>query len=146
VKRVIAGLLGTMVLGTALWLAVPAGAKDFRPGDIRVCTGRTCVVLRDQKVLNTLANFYYRRAQVPKVTTAPASRAPYVELRFRNGYVTGIAAGAHYDHFLSYGVNLDQFRARTWYAIPDRVSAALAQLAAQLHPRPLPSDVLNRSH
>lgn len=128
-------------------VAVPlAAGKDFKPGDIRVCVAATCLRLNDQGALDALSAFYYSSAHNPRLQTAPGARAPYVELRFPNGYVTGIAAGRSYDHFLSYGVNLDQFRARTWYAIPARASLAIKRLAARLAPRPLPAHVLRNSH
>jgi hypothetical protein len=144
--RVLLGFITATVLCTTLWLARPAGAKDFKPGDIRVCAAAQCMVLRNRQALNTLGDFYYREARVPKATKAPPSHSRYVELRFPNGYVSGIMAGAHFDHFLSYGVNVEQFKARTWYAVPPRAATAIARLAAQLHPRPLPANVLGNSH
>ena len=60
--------------------------------------------------------------------------------------MTGIAAGPGYDHFLSYGVNEDQFTAQTWYAMPPTASIAIKRLAAKLRPRPVPPDILLYSH
>jgi hypothetical protein len=129
----------------ALALALAASAKDFKPGDVRVCSGSNCLVLRCASALNGLSAFYYSAKPLGRAT-APARDARYVELRFRNGYVTGIAAGKRYDRFLSYGVNLGHFRARNWYSIPWKVARAIARLAAELRPKPLPGDVLDRSH
>jgi hypothetical protein len=56
------------------------------------------------------------------------------ELRFPNGYATGIVAGAKLDRFLSYGVNLGRFRRGVWYRIPRVLSAELRRLAAPLRP------------
>ena len=137
--------LGTGSVCLALWIAPLADGKDFKPGDIRVCVATKCLRLDDQRALNALSAFYYS-ATIPTRHTAPAANAPYVELRFRNGYVTGVAAGLRYDHFLSYGVNLDQFRARTWYTIPTQASVAITRLAKRLGPRSLPPDVLSNSH
>jgi hypothetical protein len=128
-----------------LVLAPAAAGKDFRPGDIRACVASRCVPITSQDVLDALSGFYYGSVK-PTPGRAPSAKALYVELRFRNGYVTGIAAGARFDHFLSYGVNLDQFRARIWYVMPASVAAELQQLAASLQPRPLPRYVLDRSH
>jgi hypothetical protein len=129
----------------ALAVVPAAAAKDFKPGDLRVCAAKRCAPIKSQRALDALSGFYYGSAK-PTVAKAPAHRARYVELRFRNGYVTGIAAGARFDRFLSFGVNLDQFRARTWYAIPRRVSDEVRRLAAGLRAQPLPADVLDRSH
>ena len=144
-RMMLAWLVAAVVV-LALWLAPLAAGKDFKPGDIRVCAGAKCLPLDDRRALDALSAFYYSAKLSPRSETAPAARAPYVELRFRNGYITGIAAGLRYDHFLSYGVNLDQFVARTWYAIPLRASAAIRRLAAKLAPPALPSDILGKSH
>jgi hypothetical protein len=136
VKRV------ALAAATITIAVVPAAAaKDFKPGDLRVCAANHCVPIKSQRALDALSAFYYGSA-TPNVARAPARRARYVELRFKNGYVTGIAAGGRFDRFLSFGVNLDQFRARTWYAIPRRVSDEVRRLAAGLRSQPLPADVL----
>jgi hypothetical protein len=140
------GVYGAAVAGLALWLAPVAQAKEFKPGDIRICAAKQCLPLNDRDALNALSAFYYSSKQIPRPKAAPASTARYVELRFPNGYVTGIAAGHRYDHFLSYGVNLGQFKARTWYAIPARASVAIKALATRLRTRPLPTNVLSNSH
>jgi hypothetical protein len=141
-----ARLCGLVAMAIALLVAPTAGAKDFKPGDVRVCVAATCLPLKNVAALDALSAFYYSSARHPRVATAPRARAPFVELKYRNGYVTGIAAGTRFDHFLSYGVNLGQFRARTWYAIPERARLAIASLAAKLHPRSLPPNVLDNSH
>jgi hypothetical protein len=141
-------LTATMVVAVTVLAAVlvPAAAgKDFHPGDLRVCAGKRCVPLWQQRALNAVGRFYYGPV-APTLAKAPWRRAQYVELRFRNGYVTGIAAGARFDRFLSFGVNADQFNARVWYTIPPRAAREIRRLAAQLQPRRLPRNVLARSH
>ena len=128
--------------------AVPvstAAAKNFQPGDVRVCAGKRCLPLRSRPVLKKISRFYYG-SRPPLRAKAPRRRARYVELRFANGYVTGVAAGVRFNHFLSFGVNLDQFSARVWYTVPARAARAIRRLAARLRPRRLPRDVLSRSH
>jgi hypothetical protein len=144
--RVMLRCCGAAAVCLALWLAPLAEAKDFKPGDVRVCVAATCLPLDDRGALNALSAFYYYAKDLPRSVTAPAARAPYVELRYRNGYVTGVAAGLRFNHFLSYGVNLGQFQARTWYSIPARASVAIKLLATRLRPRPLPANVLSNSH
>jgi hypothetical protein len=125
--------------------APAAAAKEFKPGDLRVCVATRCGPIADQPALDAIAALYYGPV-APKQAAAPGARARYVELRFRNGYVTGVAAGARFDRFLSFGVNLDQFAPRTWYRIPAVAAAEIRRLAAGLRPRLLPGNILSRSH
>jgi hypothetical protein len=135
------------LIGTALALVfVPlAAAKNFAPGDLQVCASSHCVPITNQNALHRLSAFYYGKASPTRVK-APSSSAPYVELRFRHGYLTGIAAGVGFDRFLSFGVNLDQFAARTWYAIPAPAAAEIRRIAANMRAQPLPLEILARSH
>ena len=61
-------------------------------------------------------------------------RAPYFELRFRNGYVTGIVATQRLDRFLSYGVHLERFQRNVWYRVPAKLAAEFRGLTAGLRP------------
>ena len=63
-----------------------------------------------------------------------APHTPYFELRFRNGYVTGIVATRRLDRFLSYGVNLDRFARDRWYAVPRELQQELGRLTVGLRP------------
>ena len=120
--------------------------KQFRPGDVRACgVYHHCVAIRSQRVLDALAKLYYGRPS-PTRTVAPKKRSPYLRLVYRNGYVTGIAAGSRFTHFLSFGVNLDQFAARTWYVVPASVAAELRLLAPHLAAGQLPKNILSQSH
>jgi hypothetical protein len=133
---------------TALLLAVfvpAAAAKEFKPGDLSVCARSRCLPITNQPALDAIGAFYYG-PDAPSGARAPRRRARYVELRFRNGYVTGIAAGVRFDRFLSFGVNLDQFASRTWYRIPAVAAAEIERLATQLRPPTLPGNILSRSH
>jgi len=121
------------LVATAL-IAVPAAsAKDFKPGDLRLCNANRCVPIRNQRALDAFGAFYYGPRR-PRRTAQPALRVPYYELRFRNNYVTGIVAKARLDCFLSYGVNLDQFAWRVWYHVPARAAAEVRRLSAGLAP------------
>lgn len=128
-RRIVAGLL----TAAALAVTPAATAKDFKPGDLRVCNARRCVPITNRAVLPLLGAFYYgpRDARV-----APPARlgAPAFELRFSNGYVTGITASARLDRFLSYGVNLQHFRRGVWYWVPARLASELRRLTAGLKP------------
>ena len=107
--------------------AVPAAAKDFRPGDVRVCNAVRCISITDTATLRALSRFYYG-GPAPAEVRAPRLGAPYFQLKFRNGYVTGIAASAQLDRFRSGGVNMGQFTLQDWYRVPKPVAAGLRKL------------------
>jgi hypothetical protein len=137
-------LLASIVAGTAL-LAVPAaGAKDFHPGDLRVCNAKRCVAITSRAVLPQLGSFYYGSYGLTPMHR-PALGVRYYQLRFRNGYVSGIVAGARLDRFLSYGVNLGRFVRGRWYALPRRLSAELRRVTAGLSPLRLTHAAFARS-
>jgi hypothetical protein len=125
-------LVAALAVSTLLFLP-SATAKDFGPGDIRVCNAKRCVAIVKPNVLPLLGSFYYS-GPAPARLRAPALGAAYYELRFRNGYVTGIVATRQLDRFLSYGVHLERFDAGTWYAVPRRLSAELRRLTIGLRP------------
>jgi hypothetical protein len=129
---------GLLVVVSVLMLPQAASAKQFRPGDVRACGVHRCVAIRSQRVLDTLAKFYYGRPS-PTRTVAPSKRSLYLRLAYPDGYVTGIAAGSRFTHFLSFGVNLGQFAARTWYVVPGPVAAELRLLAPQLSAAQVPN-------
>jgi hypothetical protein len=125
--------------------ASAAAAKEFRPGDLRICNRARCVAIRNRPVLTLLGAFYYTGRKAPPSAGAAHLGARAFELRFRNGYVTGIVATARLDRFLSYGVNLGRFAAGRWYRLPDRVARALRRLAAPLRPLRVTRRALARS-
>jgi hypothetical protein len=112
-------------------LAAPAAAKEFKPGDLRLCNTKSCVKLRDQALLNRLSLFIYTGRQ-PARAASPRLGVPYLELRFSNGYVAGIVATRKLDRWLSYGVYLERFAGGQWYRVPARTAQALTQIASQL--------------
>lgn len=130
----------------AALVAVPAAtAKDFRPGDLRICGKERCVAITNRPVLSLLGTFYYAGRKSPPPARAPHLGARAFELRFRNGYATGIVATAELDRFLSYGVNLGRFASGRWYRLPDRVARELRRLAAPLEPLRVTRRALARS-
>jgi hypothetical protein len=119
-------------------LMVPAGlAKDFRPGDLRVCGRDRCVRLVDRDLLHGLARYYYGQGSVVQTTRVRLGSPGYV-LRFRNGYATGIVAGAKLGRFQSYGVICGRFQRGRWYRVPPGAALALRRLTADLRPARVP--------
>jgi hypothetical protein len=133
----IRGIVKTVLLGlfaaSALLILPAANAKDFHPGDLRVCNKARCVAIAGRDVLPRIGSFYYSGA-CPAHVRRPKLGAPFYELRFRNGYVTGIVATGRLDRFLSYGVNTDRFARDLWYTVPGKLSAELRRLTVDLRP------------
>ncbi len=126
-------LLATLAIAPAFLFLPSASAKDFGPGDLRVCNAKRCVPIVNRDVLPQLGSFYYSGPPLARLRK-PALGAPYFELRFRNNYVTGIVATGRLNRFLSYGVHLERFASDSWYAVPRRFSAELRRLTADLRP------------
>jgi hypothetical protein len=126
-------VVGALVAAAALGLAPRADAKDFRPGDLRLCNAKQCVPVMNQPALDAFSGLYYGSWRLTRVAS-PRLGAPTLRVQFRNGYVTGIVSSASFDRFLSYGVNLDRLRRGRWYRVPERAAAELRTLAAQLAP------------
>jgi hypothetical protein len=141
VKTLLVGLVGVSAL-----LVVPsASGKDFHPGDLRVCNPTRCVAIVNRAVLPQLGSFYYSGPSPGRVHR-PKLGAPYYELRFRNGYVTGIVATRRLDRFLSYGVVLGRFARDQWYRVPHKASREFRRLTVGLRPFRLSRAALAKSH
>jgi hypothetical protein len=125
-------------------LTPSAAAKEFGPGDLRLCDAKRCVSITAPAVLPALSRFYYSD-RPPRIAPSPRLGVPTLELRFENDYVTGIVGYRSFDRFLSYGVHLGYFKRDRWHAIPPRISAELRRLAATLEPIPLTRAALRRS-
>jgi hypothetical protein len=147
VGDVFTGMRTCVLAFVAAWalLIVPsASAKDFGPGDLRVCNSTRCVPIVRRDVLPHLGSFYYS-GPAPERASRPALGTPYYELRFRNNYVTGIVATRQLDRFLSYGVHLERFARNKWYAVPRVLSQELRRLTVLLRPLRLTRLALARS-
>jgi hypothetical protein len=137
-------ILVTVVAVSALLVAPSAGAKDFRPGDVRVCNATRCVPILERSVVPQLTSFYYTGPR-PVRRARPALGTPYYELRYRGGYVTGIVATRRLDRFLTYGVHDGRFVEHIWYAVPRELSVELRRLTDVLRPLRLTHAALAKS-
>jgi hypothetical protein len=136
-------ILGAVTVA-GLVLVSSAAAKEFHPGDLRVCNAKSCVALVHQDALNAFDYFYYSGPR-PRAVPAPHLGAPYFRLLFRNGYVTGIVATSQLDRFLSYGVNIGQFPRGHWYRVPARAARELRALTIGLTPQHLTRSAIARN-
>jgi hypothetical protein len=126
-------VLAALAASTTL-LAVPAASgKDFAPGDLRVCNTARCVPVMRPAAVALLGPFYYSGPPLARALP-PSVGTPYYQLRFRNGYVTGIVGTRRLDRFLSYGVHLERFSRGIWYRIPPKLAAEFRALTVDLRP------------
>ncbi len=137
--------LVALVASSALLVLPSASAKDFGPGDLRVCNETRCVPIVSRDVLPQLVSFYYS-GPAPAHLRAPDLGTAYYQLRFRNNYVTGIVATRQLDRFLSYGVHLERFARNQWYGVPRRFSDELRRLTVGLRPLRVTRAALAKSH
>jgi len=126
-------LLVAIAVVAALLGAGGAGAKEFDPGDVRVCDATRCVPVTKPEVVRVLERFYYTGPK-PATVARPSWGAPAFELRYRNGYATGVVASARLDRFLSFGVYGERFRRRVWYRVPPELAQELRRLTAGMRP------------
>jgi hypothetical protein len=128
------GFLLVLVAASALLFLPSASAKGpFGPGDLRVCNATRCIPIVNRTVLPLIGAFYYEGPS-PRRVRKPALGSPYYELRFDNGYVTGVVATRRLDRFLSYGVYLGRFARGAWHAVPQPLSKELRRMTAGLRP------------
>jgi hypothetical protein len=137
--------LALLLTALALLCIPAAAAKDFKPGDLRVCGAARCVAIVNPDVLTVVSAFYYSNGQ-PPATTRPALAVPFFQLKFKNGYITGIVATSKLDRFLSYGVNLGRFTKNRWYAVPAPFAAELKRLTLSIRPLHLTQAELQKAH
>jgi hypothetical protein len=133
-----------MLGASALLVLQSASAKDFQPGDLRVCNKERCAAIVDRHVLPLLGPFYYT-GKCPTHVRRPKLGVRYFELRTPNGYVTGIVATRRLDRFLTYGVNDGRFARDTWYAVSRKLSQGLRRLTVNLRPLRLTRAALAKS-
>ena len=137
-------LLSSLVAAFALVALPSASAKNFEPGDVRICNGARCIAIVERSVLPAIRSFY-GSGPCPARVRRPNVGTPYFELRFRNGYATGIVATERLDRFLSYGVVLERFAGDAWYAVPRKLSRELRRLTVDLRPLRLSRAALAKS-
>lgn len=125
----IAGVLAA----TATLLAVPAAmAKDLGPGDLRVCGRERCVAIMNPGVLRILSAYYWGPGRRAPRAGPVRNGAPGFELRFRNGYASGMVASTWLNRFRAYGFSCGRFERGKWYRFPARAVTEVRRLTADL--------------
>jgi hypothetical protein len=122
-----------VLLLSAGLIATPAAAKNFGPGDLRLCGAERCATITDRAVLRALSGFIYAEG-VPAPVRTPRVGAPVFELQFKNRYVAGMIGAARLDRFRSHGVICGRFRRGSWYRLPAGVALEFRRLGARLVP------------
>jgi hypothetical protein len=132
VKR--ANVIAAVVIATCGLLAVPSAvAKDFGPGDIKVCGRSQCVPIVNKRLLRILSAYYYGPRKV--VLAAPVRiGARGFALRWRNGYTSAVVGGATLDRFRAQGFFCGRFVRGRWYRFPVEATAGLRKLTAGIRP------------
>jgi hypothetical protein len=126
----IAGVLAA----TATLLAVPAAmAKDFGPGDLRVCGRERCVPIMNPGVMRILSAYYWGPGRAPRAGPV-RNGAPGFELRFRDGHPSGMVASTWLNRFRAYGFSCGRFERGKWYRFPARAVTEVRRLTARLEP------------
>jgi hypothetical protein len=123
-----------VVLATSGLLAIPAAvAKDFGPGELRVCGRSQCVPIVNKRLLRILSNYYWGPSRI--VRTAPVHRgARAFALRWRNGYTSGLVGGAGLERFRGHGFFCGRFVPGHWYRFPAEATVWLKRLTAGMRP------------
>jgi hypothetical protein len=136
--------IAAAVAAATLLATAGASAKDLKPGDVSVCNAKKCIAVKNGAAARALGSFYYDGPQ-PSVAARPRLGASAFQLRFRNGYVTGIVATKRLDRFLSYGIVLERFRRGKWYRLPGAAAAELRHLTSALKPMRVTQAALAKS-
>jgi hypothetical protein len=122
-----------LVATTVLLCSSAATAKDFAPGDLRVCGAKRCVAIESRDAVRAFSSFYYGEGRVA-IVARPRLGAPTFEIRFRDGSKAGMVASAMLDRALVYGLNCGRFRRGRWYRLPARAALEVRRLSAPLTP------------
>ena len=111
--------LVALVAAAALLVVPSASAKDFGPGDLRVCNAKRCVPIVEARRAAAARRLLLQRPGA--LTRRPGSRrSERRTTSCASGTATprGIVATRQLDRFLSYGVHLERFARDQWYGSP----------------------------
>ena len=123
-----------IVAVSALLLGTPAAsAKDFRPGDLRVCGAVHCRVVTERAQARTFSAFLYGNGR-PRRASAPRVGSPVFQLRLKDGFVAALLSPAA---IRVHGLFCERFVRGRWYRLP----SSLRNIGAGLEPKRLRATV-----
>jgi hypothetical protein len=128
------GLCAGALIATTTLLVVPgAVAKDFGPGDLRVCGRSQCAPIVGKRLLRILNRYYWGPRPVARAAPVPSGVRAFA-LRWRDGYVSGLVAGPDLGRFRAHGFFCGRFIRGRWYRFPAEAAATLKRLTAGMKP------------
>jgi hypothetical protein len=86
-----------------------------------------------RSVTRILSAYYWGPSRVTRAGPV-RNGAPAFELRFRDGYASGMVASAWLNRFRAYGFMCGRFVRGKWYRFPARAVAEVRKLTAGLEP------------
>jgi hypothetical protein len=123
--------LVTLAIALLIFGVSAASAKEFRPGDLRLCGATQCRLVIDGPTNRHFGALLYGDGRVaPAPAPTPGVGSPVFQLRFRDGPAAVILNATA---FRVHGLNCGRFRRGHWYRLP----AALRGLTTGLKPKQL---------
>ena len=122
-------LIGTIAVAGLLWTAATAGAKEIRPGELRICGAKQCRVVNDAATARGFASLLWGESRIRRAPT-PRVGSPVYQLRFRDGPAGAIISATS---IRVAGLNCGRFQRGKWYRLPRK----LRGLTEGLEPRRL---------
>jgi hypothetical protein len=113
-------------------LLVPS-ALGKGSGPSLVCGRHRCVSIKNPHLARILSDFYWSAERPRRAPRVPLG-TPGFELRWSDGYATGMVAGTMLKRFRAYGFYCERFQRGKWYWIPPRAAAALRRMTAGMRP------------
>ena len=123
-----------LLAASILLLGTPAAsAKDFRPGDLRVCGAVHCRVVTERAQARAFSAFLYGNGRLVRAS-APRVGSPVFQLRLKDGFVAALLSRAS---IRVHGLYCERFMRGRWYRLPP----SLRNIGAGLEPKRLRSTV-----
>lgn len=127
-------VIAAVVVAACGLLAVPgAVAKDFGPGDIRVCGRSHCQPIVQKRLLRILSAYYWGPRKVTRAAPVRLGARGFA-LRWKNGYTSAVVGGAKLDRLRAQGFFCGRFVRGRWYRFPAEATIMVKKLTAGMRP------------
>ena len=113
-----------VVTASAALFAAGAGAKEIRPGDLRICGATHCRVVKDRGQAHAFSELLWGPSRVVRAPTPPVG-SPIFQLRFRDGPAGAIISASA---IRVHGLFCGRFQRGKWYRLPASVRGVTAGL------------------